>query len=419
MSEQTSPGPVRVAGYQWSPQSHEVRDYLARNGVPYRWLDLERGEECLRLLEELGAGTDRLPVLVFPDGSWLADPTDEEIAEKIGLGTEAESPFYDLIVVGGGPAGLAAAVYGASEGLRTLVVEKDAPGGQAGQSAAIENYLGFPEGISGADLARRAVAQARRFGVEFLAAHCVTGVRADETYRYVALGDGEQLRCHAVLLSLGVAWRVLEAPGCPQLIGAGVYYGAAGAEAHAAQGQDVYLLGGGNSAGQAAMLLARYARSVTMLVFEDSIEDRMSQYLVDRIRRAPNVHVRTGHTVAEAHGEGRLERITIQDVNTEETETVCAHALFVFIGAEPETEWLEGTVGRDEDGYVLSGAQMLREHGIPGSWPLERNPYLLETTLPGIFVAGDVRSGSVKRVASAVGEGSMAVQFIHQYLRDR
>jgi thioredoxin reductase (NADPH) len=410
---------VQVIGDQWSPRSHQVRDFLARNGVHYHWTDLGRGERGRRLLEQAGAGTDRLPVLVFPDGAWLADPTDAELAERVGLRTEAERPFYDLIIVGGGPAGLAAAVYGASEGLRTLIVEQEAPGGQAGQSASIENYLGFPEGITGADLARRAVSQAERFGVEILGARRVERVGAQGAYRSVALDGGDELRCHAVLLSTGVAWRVLDAPGCPRLIGAGVYYGAAGAEAHAVGGKDVYLLGGGNSAGQAAMLLARFARSVTMLVLEDSVEARMSKYLVERIQGTPNIHVRTGHTVVEAHGEGRLEQITIQDVNSERTETLLANALFVFIGAAPRTEWLEGTVLRDEDGYVLCGGEMLRDEGRPDEWPLERDPYLLETSVPGIFVAGDVRAGSVKRVASAVGEGSMAVTFVHQYLRDR
>lgn len=414
-----SPEMVRVVGFQWSPQSHEVRDFLARNGVSYRWLDLERSGRGRALLEEVGAGTDRLPVIVFPDGSWLAEPDDARIAERIGLHTEAERPFYDLIIVGGGPAGLAAAVYAASEGLRTLIVEQEAPGGQAGQSAAIENYLGFPEGITGADLARRAVAQAERFGVEILAARRVARVRADGAYRYAEMDDGDELRCHALLLATGVAWRVLDAPGCPRLVGAGVYYGAAAAEAHAVAEKDVYLLGGGNSAGQAAMLLARNARSVTLLVLEDAIEERMSQYLVDRIRRTPNVHVRTGHTVVEAHGEGRLEKITIQEVATGKTETALANALFVFIGAAPRTEWLEELLERDEDGYVMCGAEMLRDDGPPEGWPLERDPYLLETSVPGIFVAGDVRAGSVKRVASAVGEGSMAVTFVHQYLRDR
>jgi thioredoxin reductase (NADPH) len=416
MPENSSPDVVRAVGFQWTPHAHEVRDFLARNAVPYRWLDVESTPEARSLLEEAGLGTEHLPVLFFADGSHLAAPSDAEIAERIGHHTEAASPFYDLIVVGGGPAGLAAAVYGASEGLRTLIVEREAPGGQAGQSSSIENYLGFPEGITGAELARRAVEQARRFGVEILTARRVTGVRAGEPYRYVTLDDGQALRCYVVLLAIGVSWRVLEAPGCPSLTGAGIYYGAAAAEAHAARGQDVYLLGGGNSAGQAAMLLARYARSVTMLVLEDSIEERMSKYLVERILHTPNIHVRTGHTVEEAHGEGRLQEITVRNVETEETEKVVANALFVFIGAVPETDWLEGVVARDPQGFILCGDDLAEDGGDPRRWTLERPPLRLETSLPGVFVAGDARAGSVKRVASAVGEGAIAVQFIHQYL---
>lgn len=419
MPEQPSPEPIRVVGLQWAAQAHEVRDFLARNGVPYRWMDLERDPAARALLEDLGLGHDRLPVLVLPDGTYVVEPSDVDVAERIGHSTEAASPFYDLIIVGAGPAGLAAAVYASSEGLRTLLVEREAPGGQAGQSSRIENYLGFPEGLSGAELARRAVEQARRFGVEILAARSVTALRVGEPYRHVTLDDGSELRCYAVLLSMGVAWRVLDAPGCPTLTGAGVYYGAASAEAHAARGQDVYLLGGGNSAGQAAVHLARFARSVTMLVLEESIEERMSQYLVDRIRNTPNIHVRTGHTVAEAHGQGRLEEITIRNVTTEETEKALACALFVFIGAQPETDWLEGVVERDGQGFVLTGDALPGAGARPAGWTPDRAPYLLETSVPGVFAAGDVRAESVKRVASAVGEGAMAVQFIHQYLGDR
>ncbi len=410
---------VRVVGFQWSPQAHEVKDFLARNRVPYLWLDVERDPDARRLVQEMKVGWDRLPLLLFPDGSHLFDPEDTEIAEKIGLSTEAELPFYDLIIVGGGPAGLAAAVYAASEGLRTIIIEQEAPGGQAGMSARIENYLGFPDGVSGGELAQRGVSQAQRFGVEILAARRVTGIRVEEPYRVVTLDDEDELYCHTVLLATGVAWRTLDAPGCQSLVGAGVYYGAASAEAVACRDEDVYLLGGGNSAGQAAMLLSRYARSVTLLAVEESFEEKMSQYLLDRLEHTPNVHLRPCCTVSEASGERRLESITIKNVQTEETETVPASGLFVFIGAAPETDWLAGMVERDEQGYILCGAELPRQGGRPRNWRLEREPRMLETSVPGVFVAGDVRAGSVKRVASAVGEGSMAIQFIHEYLRER
>ena len=410
---------VRVVGFQWSPQAHDVKDFLARARIPYVWMDVERDADARRLLDELGIGPEGTPLVLFPDGSHLENPSDTELAEKVGLSTEPASPFYDLIIVGGGPAGLAAAVYGASEGLRTLIVEQEAPGGQAGTSARIENYLGFPDGLSGGELAQRAVTQARRFGVEILASREVTEIRAEDPYRIVVLDDEDELVCHTVLLATGVAWRTLDAPGCPALVGAGIYYGAATAEAMSLRGEDVFLLGGGNSAGQAAMLLARYARTVTMLALEGSLEEKMSRYLLDRIQATPNITVRPRTTVVEARGNGRLEEITIQDVESGETETAPAKAMFVFIGAKPETEWLAGLLERDEQGFVLCGAGLPREDGHPAYWPLERDPYLLETSVPGIFVAGDVRAESVKRVASAVGEGSMAVQFIHQYLSTR
>jgi thioredoxin reductase (NADPH) len=410
---------VRVVGFQWSAHAHEVKDFLARNRVPYVWLDIEQDPDARSQAERLGAGFDQLPLLLFPDGSHLVRPSDAEIAEKIGLSTEAESPFYDLIIVGGGPAGLAAAVYGASEGLRTLIVEQEAPGGQAGQSSRIENYLGFPEGLSGGDLAQRAVAQAKKFGVEILAARRVTALRSDGPYRVVLLDDGEELACHTVLLATGVAWRTLEAPGCHTLVGAGVYYGAASAEAQAFRDQAVYLLGGGNSAGQAALLLARYARSVTMLALEESLAERMSEYLLKRIESTPNIYTRPCCTIDEATGERNLETITIRNVQTEETETVNCHGLFVFIGAAPETDWLEGVVERDKDGYILCGDMLTRSNGRLRSWPLDRSPFMLETSLPGVFAAGDVRASAVKRVGAAVGEGSVAIQFIHQYLGER
>jgi thioredoxin reductase (NADPH) len=410
---------VRVFGFQWSAHTHEVKDFLARNRVPYVWLDVEQDAEARGQVERLGVGFEQLPLLLFPDDSHLAQPSDAEIAEKIGLSTEAESPFYDLIIVGGGPAGLAAAVYGASEGLRTLIVEQEAPGGQAGQSSRIENYLGFPDGLSGGDLAQRAVTQAKKFGVEILAARQVTALRPEGPYRIVVLDEGDELACHTVLLATGVAWRTLDAPGCHTLVGAGVYYGAASAEAQAFRDKDVYLLGGGNSAGQAALLLARYAKSVTMLALEESLAERMSEYLLNRIESKPNIYARPCCTIDQATGERNLETITIRNVQTEETETVNCHGLFVFIGAAPETDWLEGAVERDDDGYILCGDMLAHGNGRPRGWSEARSPFMLETSLPGVFAAGDVRAGAVKRVGAAVGEGSVAIQFIHQYLRER
>jgi len=408
------PLPLQVVGERWDPRTHEVKDFLARNRVPYLWADPSDSEVGRRLLAQAGPGA-RTPLLLFPGGEPLSAPTDEEIAERIGLRTEPGSPFYDFVIVGGGPAGLAAAVYGASEGLRTVVVERGAPGGQAGQSARIENYLGFPEGITGSELTARAVEQAERFGVEVVATRAATALRAAGDYRVLTLDDGTELACHALLLATGVEWRTLDAPGCGELVGAGVYYGAAAAEAAAVQGQDVYMLGAGNSAGQAALLLARYAKSVTLVAMEDAISERMSQYLVERVESAPNIRTRTGCTVCSATGESRLETITIRDEKTGETEEVSTEALFVFIGAAPETEWLEGTLARDEQGYLRVGRRL-----EAGEWPLkDRQPFLLETSMPGVFAAGDVHSGSVKRVATAVGEGSMAVQFVHEYLRER
>lgn len=411
-----SPDPrLRIVGFQWSPATHEIKDFLARNRVAYEWLDIETHPAARELMQGAGAAPRDLPLLFFPDGSHLADPSDAEIAERIGLSTEAESPFYDLVVVGGGPAGLSAAIYGASEGLRTLVVEREAPGGQAGLSASIENYLGFPGGLSGSDLARRGLEQAQGFGVEVVAARQVSALRAQDPFRVVRLDDGTELFCHAVLLALGVSWRTLEAPGCRTLIGRGIYYGAAAAEATACRDQDVFLLGGGNSAGQAAMLLSRFARSVTLVAPEAEFADKMSEYLLDRLEGTDNIRFRPGCTVAEAEGERSLETITIEDVETKRRETVSTGALFVFIGARPETEWLDDAVARDEKGFVLAGSSLAGR----AEWTLERAPSPLETSLPGVFVAGDVRADSVKRIGAAVGEGAMAIQHIHEYLRGR
>lgn len=408
---------IRVIGNRWSPQSHQVKDFLARNQVPYQWLDIELEEEARRLVSYADA-TDvpHLPLVLFPDGSRLEQPSNVQVAGKIGLRTQAERPFYDLVIVGGGPAGLAAAVYGASEGLDTVMIEREAPGGQAGSSSRIENYLGFPVGLSGADLARRAVTQARRFGVEILTPQEVSQVRVEGPYRFVKLIDGNEINCHALLVATGVAWRRLNVPGVEALTGAGVYYGAAQTEALACQGEEVYLIGGANSAGQAAMYFSKYARQVIMLVRGDSLTKSMSQYLIEQIEAVENITVRLNSSVVEAKGETSLEAITIADSSTGEKETVPATSLFIFIGALPQTDWLDGLVERDERGFILTGPDLTNDRPRPKGWTLERDPFLLETNVPGIFAAGDVRHRSVKRVASGVGEGAIAVQFIHQYL---
>jgi len=407
---------IRVIGNRWARQSHETKDFLARNQVPYQWLDIEE-EEAQKLVTYAGAEASKyLPLVLFPDGTRLEQPSNVQVAEKIGLRTQAERPFYDLVIVGGGPAGLAAAVYGASEGLDTVMIEREAPGGQAGSSSRIENYLGFPVGLSGGDLARRAVTQARRFGVEILTPQEVIGIRVEDPYRIVKLTDGSEISCHALLIATGVSWRPLKVPGIEELTGAGVYYGAAQTEAIACQGEEVYIIGGANSAGQAAMYFSKYARRVVMLVRGDSLEKGMSQYLVDQIAGMENITVRLNASVLEAKGETSLEAITILNSATGEQETVPATSLFIFIGATPHTNWLDGVVERDERGFIFTGLDLVREGKRPKGWTLERNPLLLEASVPGIFAAGDVRYGSVKRVASGVGEGAIAVQFIHQHL---
>ena len=408
---------IRVVGNRWSPQSHQVKDFLARNQVPYQWLDIELDDEACRLVKYTEADNkQQLPVVLFPNGENLIQPSNIQIAEKIGLRTQAERPFYDLVIVGGGPAGLAAAVYGASEGLNTVMIEKEAPGGQAGSSSRIENYLGFPVGLSGGDLARRAVAQARRFGVEILTPQEVSSVRVEDPYRIVKLVDGSEISCHALMIATGVSWRKLDVPGIEKLTGAGVYYGAAQTEAMACSDEDVYIIGGANSAGQAAMYFSKYARNVTMLVRGDSLTKSMSQYLIDQIEGTDNITVRVRCSVVEVKGETSLEAIVIADADTGEKQTVPATSLFIFIGAQPATSWLDGVVERDERGFILSGPDLMRDRRRPRGWTLDRDPFLLETSVPGIFVAGDVRHKSVKRVASGVGEGSIAIQFVHQYL---
>jgi thioredoxin reductase (NADPH) len=410
---------IRVVGNRWSPQSHDVKDFLARNQIPYQWMDIELSEEAQQLAEYAQCDRLSLPLVLFADGSSLLQPSISAVAEKIGLRTQAEKPFYDLIIVGGGPAGLAAAVYGASEGLRTVMIEREAPGGQAGTSSRIENYLGFPVGLSGGDLARRAVAQARRFGVEILSPQEVTRLRIADPYRYITLSNGSELSCHALILGLGVAWRRLDVPGLDRLTGAGVYYGAAQTEAMTCQDEDVFIVGGANSAGQAAMYFSKYARHVTMLVRGESLVKSMSQYLIEQIQATPNITVQPFSSVVEAKGESSLDAIVIENATTGEKQTIPATSLFIFIGAVPRTDWLDGTIERDDRGFIRTGAD-LKPTGETGSrpreWTLDRDPYLLETNIPGVFAVGDVRHGSVKRVASGVGEGSICVQFVHQYL---
>ncbi|QIN79290.1 response regulator [Rubrobacter marinus] len=407
---------IRLVGNRWSQDSHRLKDFLARNMVPYRWLDVEGSEEGRRIVAQADHGAPKLPLVVLPDGAYLEDPPNVEVAEKIGLKTRAQRPFYDLIIVGGGPSGLAAAVYGASEGLKTVLIEREAPGGQAGTSSKIENYLGFHTGVSGGELSRRAVAQARRFGVEILAPQEVKGVRVEDRYRIVTLSDGSEVSCDVLLIATGVAYRKLDAPGIDELTGRGVYYGAAITEALSCRDSDVYIVGGANSAGQAAMYLSQFAREVTLLVRGDSLEKGMSQYLIDEMGRRENIKVRLRSSVARVSGDESLETVTIKDAASGGEETVPAAGLFVFIGALPGTDWLDGVVRRDERGFILAGPDLSEDGARPRGWSLDRDPYLLETSVPGIFVAGDVRHGSVKRVASGVGEGSIAVQFIHQYL---
>lgn len=408
---------IRVAGTLWSPHSHDVKDFLSRNGIPYQWLDIESNREAQALVEAAQESERGLPVVFMPDGKVMVSPSTIELAQEIGMRTEASAPYYDLIIIGGGPAGLGAAVYGGSEGLKTLMIDKSATGGQAGTSSRIENYLGFPKGLSGAELARRATAQAERFGVEMLIPQEVVAVRVDEPFKFVTLADGTEIGCKGLVVATGVDVRRLGVPGIEKLEGAGVYYGAAMTEAANYAGQHVFIVGGANSAGQGAMFFSRHASQVTMLVRGPSLTLSMSQYLIDQIEGTDNIDVRVNTQVMEVKGDDRLCSVVLYNSERDETTEEDAAALFVFIGATAYTDMLEGVVERNEKGFLRTGSDLMVGDTIGGGWKLKRQPFMLETNVPGIFAVGDVRDGSVKRVASAVGEGAIAVSMIHQYLK--
>jgi thioredoxin reductase (NADPH) len=409
---------TKIVGHRWSAPSYRARDFQARNAVPYRWYSVDE-PEGRRLLEAAGASVHDVPLVITADGQSLRDPSDAEIASAVGLSTDPAKEFYDLVVVGAGPAGLGAAVYGASEGLRTVLVERSASGGQAGQSSRIENYLGFPDGVSGAQLTDRATRQAQKFGAESLTTREVVGLEQRGSARVVCFGDGSEIAAHSVVLATGVAYRSLDAPGVTELTGRGVYYGSAMTEAEECAAQDVYIVGGANSAGQSAVFFSKHAKRVVLVVRGESLQRSMSQYLIQQLEEIDNIIVQPFTEVVEAHGEKHLERLTLCDTRDGSTDVVDCEHMFVFIGAAPCTDWLDGVVARDERGFVRTGPDLLVDGKRPTGWPLDRDPYYLETSVPGVFVAGDVRAESVKRVASAVGEGAMAVTLVHRYLGER
>ena len=406
---------VRVVGTSWSPATHEVKDFLARNEIPYRFLDIERDPDAAAMASAATGGSSELPVVFLPDGTTLVRPDRRVLAGKIGLHIEATRPFYDLVIVGGGPAGLAAAVYGASEGLKTALIEREATGGQAGTSSRIENYLGFPKGISGADLARRATAQASRLGAEIVTATEVSGIRVGDQVKTVTLANGSELKSRALLIASGMTLRRLDVPGYEQYEGAGVFYGAAATEAATYRDRDIFVIGGANSAGQGAMMFSKTSKRVTLVVRSESLGAKMSQYLVDQIEATDNIEVLLGTKVLAVTGDQRVEKVRLLNTITDEDYERDGSALFIFVGAVPHSSFVEGTVARNEQGFVITGPDVM-VGGKPETWDVDRDPYLLETSVPGIFAAGDVRQGAVRRVASAVGEGSVSVTFVHQYL---
>jgi thioredoxin reductase (NADPH) len=408
---------IRLLGSQLSPQSFAIKEFLSRNCVAYEWVDVDVDAPARALAESLAGDLTRLPVVVFPDGSHLIAPAQVELASKAGLQTQAQHPFYDLVVIGGGPAGLANALYGASEGLRTVLVESQAAGGQAGTSAMIENYLGFPAGVTGADLAQRATAQARRFGVELLTGQEAVSLRREDPYRVVVLGDGTELRTYCVVITTGMTARKLDARGVEPFQGIGIYYGAAMTEVARYRGKDVVIVGGANSAGQAALFISRYASRVTMLVRAPDLQPTMSRYLVDRIRATSNIDVMTNVELDEACGTGSLAGVTVKSVSSYDRRTISTSAMFIFVGVQPHTDAFASVLERDEAGFLITGTDLPQEHGRPRGWTLERAPLAFETNVPGVFAAGDVRSGANRRVAAAVGEGSAAIYSVHRYLR--
>lgn len=409
---------IKIIGYQWSPVSHRIKDFLTGHLIPYRWYDIELSKEAVELMDVQKIHPEDLPAVLFEDGTILKSPGESEVASKIGLKSSASEEMYDVVIIGAGPAGLAAAVYGGTEGLKTLMIEKKAPGGQAGTSSRIENYLGFPAGLSGADLTRRALTQALRFGVELLTPCQVVDISTKDNYKILSLSNGPEIKTRTIIISTGVDYRTLEIKGINELTGAGVYYGAATAEAHSCKGKTVFVVGGGNSAGQSAMYLSGFAEKVNIVIRKNSLDSTMSRYLVDQINRTKNISLITNSMVIETIGKNKLECITLQNIETGDLDTKEAAALFIFIGARPVTDWIRLNIFRDSKGFIETGRDLFKSENLKKIWKLNRDPYPLETCIPGVFCAGDVRAGAMNRVASAVGEGAMAIKLVHEYLAD-